>query len=131
MQESIRGITKTGREMDQAHGMRCWSKGNSSRRNLRSDFIDVKVKLMYDMNRAKYTSNPQLIDDLLSTSNLPITGGHSTNWIDRDGKRQEWEYWNGMIHARLREEFRVERGEEREEGVLERILDAFREQNAE
>ena len=128
MIEAIRSIAKTGREMDAAHGMKCWSKGNSTKRGLRADHTEKKVRMMYEINRAKYVSNPHLIDHLLATGNLPLKGGHSTSWIDSTGKRQEWSYWNGMIHTRLREEFKEERGTGREEGVLENIMEAFRQE---
>ena len=129
VQESIRLITKTGRERDGAHGMRCWSKGNATKRRMRADFVDVKVRLMYEINLAKYRSNPSLVEDLLSTLPAPIQGGHSTNWTDASGRRQEWSYWNGAIHARLREEFRIERGDEvGDPEVLADLLEKFREQ---
>ena len=55
---------------------------------------NIKVEMMFLVNAAKYTSNPDLQKDLLETGDLEILGGAST-W--------QWSKWNGLIQMKIRD----------------------------
>ena len=55
---------------------------------------NIKVEMMFLVNAAKYSSNPDLQKDLLETGDLEILGGAST-W--------QWSKWNGLIQMKIRD----------------------------
>lgn len=75
---------------------------------MRRDWERVKVRIMLDVNRAKYEQNPQLQQELLATGDIEIRGGPSTSWSFQ-GVSHNWSHWNGLIQMLLREEFKPER----------------------
>ena len=63
-------------ESDSAHGMRCWNEGQrGSKRAYREDWDCAKVRIMLDVNRAKYAAHADLRADLVATGDVEITGG--------------------------------------------------------
>lgn len=60
---------------------------------------ETKVEMMFLVNAAKYSSNPELQKELLETGEREITGGPST-W--------QWKKWNGLIQMKIRDLLRQE-----------------------
>jgi len=92
------GTGKKTHEFEQVrnsgYGADCWSAG--TRVTLRRDWEIVKVRKMYEGNKAKFEQNPEIAKDLLSTKG-PITFDNSTAF---------WCTWNARIMELLREELR-------------------------
>jgi ribA/ribD-fused uncharacterized protein len=83
-------------------GDECWRLGNSRAHRIRPDWEAVKVEVMYNANRAKFTaqgsSAHRLRAALLSTGSGRIIAHGSPFWA----------HWNGVLLERLREELRPE-----------------------
>ena len=82
-----------------------WSLGNTREYPLRGDWELAKVRIMYEVNHAKFTQNPALRSALVSTVG-PITAYGFAFWAK----------WNAILLERIREELRPEG--ERDESVL-------------
>ena len=71
---------------------------------LRSDWEDVKINIMYEICKVKFTQNPELAQKLLATGDEELVEGNDwgdTVWGKADGKGQN----NlGKILMRIREE---------------------------
>jgi hypothetical protein len=81
---------------------------------------------MHRVNTAKYAQHADLRAELLSTGSVAIDGCASTSWATRGGGRENWSTWNGVIHARMREELRPEG--ERDTALLQALcgrMDAY------
>ena len=80
-------------------GNACWSLGNSRAHPIRPDWEAVKVEVMYNANRAKFTAegNEALRDALLSTGSGKVIAYGFPFWV----------HWNGVLLERLREELRA------------------------
>mmetsp|Transcript_119708 Transcript_119708/g.207834 ORF Transcript_119708/g.207834 Transcript_119708/m.207834 type:complete len:348 (-) Transcript_119708:39-1082(-) len=77
------------------NGTHCWALGQEDRPSMRKDWDEVKVEVMYDSNRAKFSQNPKLKKLLVSTEG-PITAMGDPFW----------KTWNEVLLERLREELR-------------------------
>eukprot|EP00026_Physarum_polycephalum_P021232 Phypoly_transcript_24354.p1 GENE.Phypoly_transcript_24354~~Phypoly_transcript_24354.p1 ORF type:complete len:179 (+),score=33.25 Phypoly_transcript_24354:67-537(+) len=77
-------------------GADVWMVGSSVK--LRNDWEEVKVRVMYEGNKAKFEQNPNLKVELVATQG-PITFDNSTAF---------WCRWNGRICELIREELREE-----------------------
>merc|ERR1719159_2136362 len=77
--------------------MRVWGMGNSRAHRLRSDWEEIKVRVMYKANAAKFSQNEDLRDELLATDG-PIQAAPSTD---------QWQKWNSQILECIREELRL------------------------
>ncbi len=85
------------------------AKSLGRRVSLRPDWEEVKVGLMEEIVRAKFTQNPQLADQLLATGNKKLIEGNTWNdifWgVDlRTGKGQNH---LGILLMKIREELKV------------------------
>jgi ribA/ribD-fused uncharacterized protein len=120
-QEAIRAIRKTEAMSDHEHGMDVWNAGQ--RLKPRPDWDAVKVQAMFDINLAKYKSNPELQAELLATQDAQIVGAGSTGWNHPTMGYQNWSKWNGLIQMRVRELLKP--AEARDVGLLRRIEDMF------
>jgi len=89
-------------------GAGCWSAGHAVR-HLRPDWENIKVRVMYEGNRAKFEQNPKLLQRLLSTKS-DVKFFASTSF---------WCYWNGIIMQLIREEFRS--ADTQDKAVLQRL----------
>lgn len=49
--------------------------------NLRSDWNDIRVDVMYDINKSKFEQNPKLKEKLINTGDLELIEGNT--WGDR------------------------------------------------
>jgi hypothetical protein len=85
-------------------GDACWSLGNTRAYPIRDDWEAVKVDVMYEANRAKFSApgNEALREALLSTG---------TGQIQAYGF-PFWAKWNGILLERIREELRPAAGSE-------------------
>jgi hypothetical protein len=83
-----------------------WEAGTQIK--LRSDWETIKVKTMYEGNKAKFEQNPEFVKSLISTKGEILFEHGSKFWCD----------WNSLIMTRLRSEFR-KNGED--EKVVSRI----------
>lgn len=84
------------------------SKKAGRRVQLRADWEDVKLSIMEDIVRAKFTQNEDLKQLLLATGDLVLEEGntwHDTFW-GVDVKTQEGENHLGRILMRVRQELR-------------------------
>eukprot|EP00621_Florenciella_sp_RCC1693_P011739 CAMPEP_0182531658 /NCGR_PEP_ID=MMETSP1323-20130603/9523_1 /TAXON_ID=236787 /ORGANISM="Florenciella parvula, Strain RCC1693" /LENGTH=468 /DNA_ID=CAMNT_0024741253 /DNA_START=144 /DNA_END=1546 /DNA_ORIENTATION=+ len=110
-------------ESDSAHGMRCWNEGQrGSKRAYREDWDCAKVRIMLDVNRAKYAAHADLRADLVATGDVEITGGQSTSWRFR-GVDHGWKHWNGRIQMLIREELKPP--SQRDQGLIEALTAEF------
>ncbi len=66
---------------------------------LRPDWEAVKVRVMYDGNRAKFEQHPQRVANLVASGRGKIHFGASSAF---------WCHWNARIMTLLREELRAE-----------------------
>jgi len=80
-------------------GADVWSAG--SRVKLRPDWEIVKVRKMYDGNKAKYEQNENLRKQLLATKGTVTFHGSTSFWCT----------WNARITELIREELRGEDGD--------------------
>eukprot|EP00470_Lotharella_oceanica_P006144 CAMPEP_0170168974 /NCGR_PEP_ID=MMETSP0040_2-20121228/1916_1 /TAXON_ID=641309 /ORGANISM="Lotharella oceanica, Strain CCMP622" /LENGTH=141 /DNA_ID=CAMNT_0010407443 /DNA_START=181 /DNA_END=606 /DNA_ORIENTATION=+ len=96
----------------ESSGTKVWSMGQSRRYKIVENWEEIKVDVMYEANKAKFSQNAKLKEVLLSTKGD----------IDARGF-PFWAYWNGRILERIREELRAK--EERDEKALKLLLDAF------
>lgn len=96
-------------ESDSNHGMRCWSQGQRFACEVRPDWARVKVKVMLDVNRAKFRQHPDLSKELISTGSVQIVGAPSTSWTWK-GIEYNWSQFNGLIQMIVREEARGDVG---------------------
>jgi len=94
-------------------GADVWMVGSSV--NLRPDWEEVKVRVMYEGNKAKFEQNEKLKDQLLITKGR-ITFDNSTAF---------WCKWNGLICELIREELRGEG--ERDSGKVDAIWNQIKE----
>lgn len=117
--EAIRNILPFPHETDHEHGMRCWRAGQKVNSALK-DRDAGKIKVMYDVNKAKYNQYPELQRVLLETGHSEIVGAPSTTWIFQ-GVTHYWSFWNGVIQMRIREELRDP--VDRIPGVLESLVE--------
>lgn len=92
-------------------GIKAWELGNSV--EIRPDWEEIKVEIMYLGNKAKFEQNKSLIEQLIKTTG-PIVFKSSADF---------WNYWNGKIMERLRAEFR---GTEEDRKVAEEITELMR-----
>lgn len=94
-------------EDDAAYGLRVWQAGQSDGRDcgakVRDDWDQVKVGVLYSVNRAKYEAHPDLAEALKETYPSEIRGAPSTSWTCM-GETHYWQIWNGLIQMRIREE---------------------------
>eukprot|EP01083_Nonionella_stella_P076982 209986_1 len=89
-------------ETNHAYGMRVWSMGQSRSSPLRDNYEAEKVKLMFMINLAKYSSNHKLQEELVEkTHNFEIIGAPST-W--------QWSKWNGLIQMLIRKRIKENNG---------------------
>jgi predicted NAD-dependent protein-ADP-ribosyltransferase YbiA (DUF1768 family) len=102
--EKVSKISPRDGESSHDHGMRCWSAGNAGTEKC-SNWDEIKVDTMLEVNRAKYAQHPDLCEDLLATGDVEIVGGPSTFWAVQ-GKDHLWETWNGRIQMLIREELK-------------------------
>lgn len=112
-------------ENDVAYGTRCWKAGqlgNSS--DSRDDWNTVKVRIMYEVNLAKYQQHPEMVKDLCTTDSWYITGALSTGWTVA-GESYTWSDWNGLIQMRIREELRAREDRAYTSSVLEGLITKF------
>lgn len=95
-QKSV-GVSEEEFEETRRSGVGCdvWVAG--SRVTLRSDWEAVKVRVMYEGNRAKFEQHPARVANLVSSGRGRIHFGASSAF---------WCHWNGRIMTLLREEFR-------------------------
>lgn len=109
---------KTLDSMCRARVRECLKPGDAKRYgrhvNLRSDWEDVKFKVMSDLVEQKFTKHERLKQDLLATGNVQLIEGntwHDTFWgIDKytgDGENKL-----GKILMRVRQEIREDFFEE-------------------
>jgi len=113
IQEKIRSIKKAPNESDYDHGMTVWSVGQEKGK-VHPDWDKIKVDTMFDVNWAKYKSNPDLVAELLGTGKVPIDGAPSTGWRHPKLGYQDWSMWNGLIQMRVRELLRPEPEQDKE-----------------
>ena len=83
-------------ESDRDYGHRVWFIGQQDR-NIRHDWEQIKIDMMYDICLAKYMDNEDLQHDLLATGEDKIVGAPST-W--------KWQKWNGIIQSEIRKALR-------------------------
>lgn len=95
--QKSRGVSEAEFEATRRSGCGCdvWSAG--MRVQLRSDWEIVKVRIMYDGNRAKFEQHLDMVKNLVSSGNGRIYFGASSAF---------WCHWNARIMTLLREEFR-------------------------
>ncbi|EKX42824.1 hypothetical protein GUITHDRAFT_111195 [Guillardia theta CCMP2712] len=91
----IRDMLPKDGESDEAYGLRMWDEGQCFTSQMNPQWLDVRMHVMYLINRAKYQHNPSLQEELLTTGDKLIWGKPSTH---------EWQKWNGLIQMRIREE---------------------------
>ena len=103
MREAIRLMVPQPGETDHTHGLRVWQAG--ARGKLREDWDAVKIEIMLRACRSKLAAHEDLREQLLSTGDVPIIGGPSTDWVGASG-HHGWSTWNGKIQELLREELR-------------------------
>mmetsp|Transcript_76384 Transcript_76384/g.127254 ORF Transcript_76384/g.127254 Transcript_76384/m.127254 type:complete len:192 (-) Transcript_76384:487-1062(-) len=72
-----------------------WSLGNTREVPIRKDWENVKVKVMYEVNLAKFSQNPMLCEALVATKGPIIAFGFPF-----------WAKWNAVLLERIREELR-------------------------
>jgi hypothetical protein len=82
---------------------------------LRNDWETIKVKTMYEGNKAKFEQNPEFVKNLISTKGEFFFEHGSKFWCN----------WNSLIMTRLRSEFR-KNGEE-DEKVVSKIKKLMKE----
>lgn len=75
-------------------GMAVWRMGQRSPGNIREDWEDVKVTLMYLINCAKYATHPKLQEDLVAATGNHVIMGAPSSW--------DWSLWNGRIQTLIR-----------------------------
>jgi len=75
-------------------GADVWAAG--SRVQLRKDWEIIKVRVMYEGNKAKFEQNPNIAKPLLASKG-PVSFSGSTDF---------WCYWNARIMELIREELR-------------------------
>lgn len=90
----IAATVPTPGESDSSFGHRVWQLGQT-RDELRADWEDVKIEIMYLANVAKYAQHEDLQKELLSTGRAELRGEAST-W--------QWEKWNGRIQMAIRKQ---------------------------
>lgn len=95
------------RTRQSGRGADVWVAG--SRVKLRADWEEVKVRVMYEGNRAKLEQNPKLAAKLTASKGPIVFNASSAFWCD----------WNGRIMTLLREELKPEG--QRNEDVIARI----------
>jgi ribA/ribD-fused uncharacterized protein len=83
-------------EAPKSYGNRIWSLGRSFS-EIRPDWENVKVEIMYLVCCAKYACHDDLRVELLATGENRLEGGPST-W--------EWTKWNGFIQMLIRKKLR-------------------------
>lgn len=104
--DMVAKISPRDGESSRDHGMRCWSAGNAGTADEKcSNWDEVKVDTMLDVNRAKYAQYSDLCEELLKTGDIEIVGGPSTSWVVQ-GRDHLWETWNGRIQMLIREELK-------------------------
>eukprot|EP00960_Hanusia_phi_P066885 766498-Hanusia_phi.AAC.11 len=114
--EYIQMLTPFEGESDKAYSLRMWAEGQGStcfENEIRSDWPDVKVHIMYLVNCAKYKYNAALQEELLATGDQVIVGKPST-W--------QWQLYNGVIQMEIRRELREGAlGEQSKQKLLEKV----------
>jgi predicted NAD-dependent protein-ADP-ribosyltransferase YbiA (DUF1768 family) len=120
--EKVRLVKPRKDQSDEDHGCECWAAGNDRRAVLRPDWDLVKVRIMYEVNAAKYAQHADLVRELLATEHANITGGASTGWRV-GGMEHGWASWNGLIQMRIREELTPP--DQRRPGVLDALRAQF------
>ena len=80
-------------ETGSMYGHRVWRLGQRLS-GIVLDWEKKKVEIMFLVNAAKYSSNPDLQRELLDTGDQEIIGGAST-W--------QWSKWNGLIQMKIRD----------------------------
>ncbi|EKX46355.1 hypothetical protein GUITHDRAFT_107963 [Guillardia theta CCMP2712] len=93
----VRDMLPSEGESDKHYGLRIWREGQGYEDQKNPRWHDVKVHVMYLINRAKYQHNPTLQEELLTTGDKIIWGKPSTHL---------WQKWNGLIQMRIRDEIR-------------------------
>lgn len=101
---ALSAIAPHAGEKDSGHGMRVWSAGQRFL-DVRPDWDAAKVRVMLDVNRAKYAQHADLRAQLAATGDTEFKGGPSTGWTFR-GISHNWSRWNGVIQTIIREEIR-------------------------
>lgn len=94
---AIRDMLPYDGESDTSYGLRVWSEGQDANDEKNPRWHDIKVHIMYLINRAKYADNEWLQQQLLSTGDRMIWGKPSTH---------HWQKWNGLIQMQIRDEVR-------------------------
>jgi len=108
--QRVLSVTPRVGESSSQHGMRCWSEGQTGKEDRTPLWDAVKVKVMLEVNRAKYRQHEDLRAQLLSTGSAELRGGPSTSW-PYNGVDHNWSYWNGIIQMLIREEIREQLNE--------------------
>ena len=85
-----------------------WIVGSSVK--LRPDWEVVKVRVMYDGNRAKFEQHPERAKNLVNSGRGAISFGASSAF---------WCHWNARIMTLLREELREEK--DRDNDLIQKI----------
>ena len=110
----IRAIEPIG-DLYAAHGNDCWNAARDVEAEelgqVRDDWETVKVRVMLDVNRAKFAQNEPNAAELLLTGQARIVGCGDppavTSWVYQ-GQGHNWVEWNGIIMMIVREELRPE-----------------------
>merc|ERR1719440_197502 len=77
-QAAIHSLTPYPSDGTWAYGERVWRAGQR-RLELRDDWYEVKVQIMYRINLAKYLEHNDLVRDLISTGSAVLDGRPSTD----------------------------------------------------
>eukprot|EP00469_Lotharella_globosa_P009486 CAMPEP_0167773320 /NCGR_PEP_ID=MMETSP0111_2-20121227/1353_1 /TAXON_ID=91324 /ORGANISM="Lotharella globosa, Strain CCCM811" /LENGTH=136 /DNA_ID=CAMNT_0007662941 /DNA_START=66 /DNA_END=476 /DNA_ORIENTATION=+ len=93
-------------------GNKIWSMGQSRQYRIVDNWEEIKVDVMYEANKAKFSQNEKLKEVLLSTKGTITAYGFPF-----------WAYWNGRILERIREELRAK--EACDEKALASLMDLF------
>jgi len=119
--QKSKGVSEAEFERTRRSGCGADVWGAGMRVKLRTDWEIVKVRIMYDGNRAKFEQHPKLAANLVASGNGRIHFGASSAF---------WCHWNSRIMTLLREEFKpaAERNDDLIVAIWKEIDDYEREQ---
>jgi ribA/ribD-fused uncharacterized protein len=108
-------------ERDQILSKNCalnaWAVGNKVK--LRPDWESIKVRVMYEGNKARFEQNSDITKSLCST----------TGRISMNGSTPFWNKWNGLIMERIRAELRNNQNDKLVAEKIKLIMDKYESDN--
>jgi ribA/ribD-fused uncharacterized protein len=95
------------------NAINAWVLGNKV--NLRPDWERIKVRVMYEGNKARFEQNPDIAKSLCSTKGR----------IKMSGSTSFWNHWNGLIMERIRAEMRDNEEDKKTAEEIKLLMDDF------